>query len=196
MTHRLASAFAVVLLAASPALAQMEPSRELELGGGWFQDNPLDVDDIGVVPSGPSVDLAWTTWRNERTGIAIGVTSILGRDASRWRKQEVGIYGHVTWRWRWVNADGRGFLHFGVGAGPLLGRESTPVVSWDPERQTWCYTGETKHRLGLAFILWHVELMATRTLRDGLDVRVGVSTTPLLYVPITAHPVVMAVWRF
>ena len=195
MTHRLASALAVVLLAASPALAQMEASRELELGGGWFQDNPLDVDDIGVVPSGPSVDLAWTTWRNGRTGIAVGVTSILGRDASRWRK-EVGIYGHVTWRWRWVNADGRGFFHVGVGAGPLFGRESITVVEWDPERQTWSYTGETKHRLGLAAILWHVELMATRTLRDGLDLRVGVSTTPLLYVPITAHPVLMAVWRF
>ena len=71
MTDRLAVAFAVALLAAPPALAQMEPSRELEFGGGWFQDNPLDVDDISVVASGPSVDLAWTTWRNERTGIAI-----------------------------------------------------------------------------------------------------------------------------
>ena len=69
MTHRLAVAFAIALLAASPALAQMEPSRELELGGGWFQDNPLDLDDIGGIASGPSVDLAWTTWRNERTGI-------------------------------------------------------------------------------------------------------------------------------
>ena len=195
MTHRLASAFAVVLLVASPALAQMQPGRELELGGGWFQDNPLDVDDIRVVASGPSVDLAWTTWRNERTGVAIGVTSILGREASRWREQEVGIYGHVTWRWRWVDADGRGFFHVGVGAGPLLRRESSPVVKWDPERQTTYRTGETEHHL-FAFILWHVESMVTRPLRDGLDLRVGVSTTPLLYLPITAHPVVMAVWSF
>ena len=93
-----------------------------------------------------------------------------------------------------MNADGRGFFHVGVGAGPLFSRKSTAVVKWDPERQTTYHTGETKHRLD-AFILWHVELMATRTLRDGLDLRVGVSTTPLLYVPITAHPVVMAVWR-
>ena len=177
MTYRLAVAFAIALLVGSPALAQqMEPGWELELGGGWFQDNPLDVDDIDASPSGPSVDLALTTWRNERTGIAIGVTSILGRE-SKWRNQEVGIYGHVTWRWRWVSADGRGFFHVGVGAGPLL-------------------VGETKHRLGLAFILWHVEVMATRTLRDWLDLRVGVSTTPLVYVPITAHPVVLAVWKF
>ena len=47
------------LLAGSPALAQMEPGWELELSGGWFQDNPLDVDDINVPSSGPSVDLAW-----------------------------------------------------------------------------------------------------------------------------------------
>jgi hypothetical protein len=30
-------------------------------------------------------------------------------------------------------------------------------------------------------------------LGDGLDLRVGVSTKPLLYLPMTAHPVVMAV---
>ena len=195
MIHRLAIGFAIAVLAASPALAQMELARELELGGGWFQDNPLNVDDIDVVASGPSVDLAWTTWRNERTGIAIGVTSILGRNTSRWRHQEVSVYGHVTWRWRWVDADGRGFFHVGVGAGPRLTRESSPVVKWDPERQTTYDTGETKQYLE-AFILWHVELMVTRPLRDGLNLRLGVSTTPLLYLPITAHPVVMAVWRF
>ena len=168
MTHRPAIAFATALMAASPALAQTEPGRELEFGGGWFQDNPLDVADISVVPSGPSVDLAWTTWRNERTGIAIGVTSILGRDATRWRRQAQGFYWHVTWRRRWVDADGRGSFHIGLGAGPLLGRSSSPVVKWDPERQTTYYTGETKHRLELGF-LWHVELMVTRPLRDGLD---------------------------
>ena len=180
MTYRLAAAFAVALLAAPPALAQTEPSRELELGGGWFQDNPLDVDDISVVASGPSIDLAWTTWRNERTGVAIGITSILGRDASRQRNREVSLYPHATWRRRWMNADGRGFFHVGVGAGPLFSRRSTAAA---------------KRRLD-TFILWHVELMATRTVRDGLDLRVGVSTTPLLHMPITAHPVVMAVWRF
>ena len=68
-------------------------------------------------------------------------------------------------------------------------------MKWDPELQTTYNTGETKDWLDV-FILWHVELMVTRTLRDGLDLRLGVSTTPLLYLPITAHPVVMAVWRF
>ena len=192
MTHRLAVAFAVALLAASPALGQMEPGRELELGGGWFQYNPLDVDDFGGRAGFPSVDLAWTTWRSERTGIAVGVTSILPillGDAS------VGNYGHVTWRWRWVDADGRGFIHIGAGAGPLLSQGSSPVVKSDPERQAWYLTGETEHWLELSF-WWHVELMVTRPLRDGLDVRVGVSTTPLLHVPLTAHPVVMAVWKF
>lgn len=32
MTHRLAIGFTVAVLAASPALAQMEPAQELELG--------------------------------------------------------------------------------------------------------------------------------------------------------------------
>ena len=195
MTYRLAAAFAIALLAAPPALAQMEPSRELELGVGWFQENPLGIEDIGGIASGPSVDLAWTTWRNERTGIAIGITSILGRDASRWRNPGASIYPHATWRWRWVTADGRGFFHVGVGTGPLLRREKAQIVKWDPELQTTYNTGETKDWLDV-FILWHVELMVTRTLRGGLDLRFGVNTTPLLYVPITAHPVLMAVWRF
>ena len=154
MTHRLAVAFAVALLAASPALGQMEPGRELELGGGWFKS--LDIHDLSHGWSSPSVDLAWTTWRNERTGIAVG-TSILGSNVA---------YGHVTWRWRWEDIDGRGFFHIGAGAGPWLFRESSPVVKSDPERQTWSYTGETEHRLGLLF-LWHVELMVTRPCGTG-----------------------------
>lgn len=34
----------------------------------------------------------------------------------------------------------------------------------------------------------------TRPLRDGLDLRVGDGATPLPYLPMAAHPVVMAVW--
>ena len=41
MVQRLATAFAVVLLATTPVLAQAL-GRELELGGGWFQFNPLE----------------------------------------------------------------------------------------------------------------------------------------------------------
>ena len=79
MIHRLAIVFAVALLAATTVLAQ-ERGRELELGGGWFQFNPLGIGDLGFNgPSGPSVNLAWTTWLSERTGITVGVTPILAR---------------------------------------------------------------------------------------------------------------------
>ena len=196
MTDRLAVTFAIALLAASPVRAQTEVSRELELGVGWFQDDPLDYWDVQTTASGPSVNVAWTTWRNERTGFAVGVTSILGRNASGDGEiQEGSIYPHATWRWRWVNVEGRGFFHVGVGAGPVLRRGSVPTIKWDPELQTTYNTGETEDWLDVS-LLWHVELMVTRALRDGLDLRVGVQAAPLLHVPLTAHPVVMAAWRF
>ena len=48
--------------------------RMLSLAVAGCSSNPLDIGDIGIgLPFGQSVDLAWTTWRNERTGIAIGV---------------------------------------------------------------------------------------------------------------------------
>ena len=51
-THRLAITLAVVLLAATPVLgASAEPDRELEVGGGWFQFDPLDIDDFGSYQS-------------------------------------------------------------------------------------------------------------------------------------------------
>ena len=111
MTHRLTIAFAAALLTVSPAPAQLEPGRELELGGGWFQDNPLNVDDIGVFPSGPSIDFAWTRWWNERHSIALGVTSLPERDSWDRRQQALGLYAHVTWRRRWAATDGRGSFH-------------------------------------------------------------------------------------
>lgn len=183
-----------ILLAATPALAQMEPGRELELGGGWFQFDPLDIGDLGGRWGGPSIDLAWTSWWSERAGIAVGVTSVL-RSLEPAGALPPLFYGHVTLRRRWVDADGRGFLHVGVGGGPVLALHNRYVKAWDAERETTYHTGETKRELGLGY-LWHVELMVTRSLRDGLNLRVGVTTTPLLYIPLTVQPVAMAVWKF
>ena len=45
-------------------------------------------------------------------------------------------------------------------------------------------------------LLYHVELLFTRRVREGLDVRAGVTVTPFLYVPVIVQPVVMAVWGF
>lgn len=198
MTRRLAIVFAVVLLEATPALAQ-EPGRELEVGGGWFQWNPLGIDDIVVFPSGPSANLAWTTWRSERTGITVGVTPILGRvDPSEGNdvvERAFFTYGHVTWRQRWLLEDGQSFVHFGLGIGPTFYWEANRVLKWNPEIPRWYTDDETEAGLK-AFFLWHAELLATRRLRDGLDLRAGVTFTPLLYLPLTAQPVVMAVWSF
>ena len=80
MACRLAIAFAVVL-ATSPVLGQ-EFGQELELGGGWYQTNPFDVIYDLSGPAGPSVNFAWTRWRNERTGITVGVTTVLSHEGT------------------------------------------------------------------------------------------------------------------
>ena len=198
MTHRLAIVFAVVLLGATPVLAQ-EPGRELEFGVGWFQFNPLGIDDISVFPSGPAVNLAWTTWRNERTGITVGVTPVLSRvdpgEGNYVVERAFFTYGHVTWRRRWLLDDGKSFFHFGLGIGPTFHWETNRVRKWNPEIPTWYTDGETEAGLKVSFN-WHAELLATRRLRDGLDLRGGITFTPLLYMPMTAQPVLMAVWGF
>jgi len=103
-------------------------------------------------------------------------------------------YVPVTWRRRWFLADGESFMHFGLGAGPAFFWETNEVRKWNPE-VGWTYDGETAVELG-TWIFWHAELLATRRLRDGLDLRGGVTFTPLLYLPLSAQPVLMAVWRF
>ena len=77
-----------------------------------------------------------------------------------------------------MNADGRGYLHVGFGAGPMLWRRGYRKYDLQPT------------------VMWHVELMGTRTLRDGLDLRAGVSITPWFHVLLTVHPTVKAVWTF
>ena len=192
MVQRLATAFAVVLLATTPVLAQAL-GRELELGGGWFQFNPLSIADWGGMPSGPSVNLAWTTWQSERTGFTVGVTPVLARDEATDRG--FPIYAHFTWRRRWLLSDGQSSAHFGVGAGPVAYWDTDLLTKWSPELQTYHLDGSTETRVRFG-LLYHAELLFTRRVREGLDVRAGVTVTPFLYVPAIVQPVVMAVWGF
>lgn len=171
-------AFIVVLAAASADAAQSSGETELEVGGGWLQ--PISYGDLAGWATGPSIDLAWTRW-GERHGLAMGFSSVFETEGELPGGPPTRhLYWNVTWRRRWMNADGRGYLHFGAGFGPLL---------WQPQ------TGYRRNdRVGTPY--WHIELMGTRTLREGLDLRVGASTTPWLIFPLTVHPTVRAVWKF
>ena len=222
MLHRLAIVFATVLSTAPPAPAQepappastgagpgsgaapappawaQEPAAGIEFGGGWYQWNPLGVEDFSVHPSGPSVDLAWATWRSERRGLAAGVTAVPSRVDPRECNDVVErafpVYAYVTHRWRW-RAGSRQTIHFGLGAGALAWSETTEVRRWNPEIPAWDYFGETEG--AVEWSLWyHAEVFLTRPVRDGFAVRLGARFTPLLYLPLTAQPVVMGVWRF
>ena len=63
------------------------------------------------------------------------------------------------------------------------------------EIPAWDYFGETEG--AVEWSLWyHAEVFLTRPVRDGFAVRLGARFTPLLYLPLTAQPVVMGVWRF
>ena len=192
MAYRLAIAFGVVLLATSPVLAQ-ESGQELELGGGWFQTNPFDgIYDLSG-PSGPSANFAWTRWRNERTGITVGVTTILPREGND-IVGRVFNYGHITWRRRWLQSEGHGSVHVGLGVGPTVFWETNPVLKWNPEMQVRYYDGEAGLKCRF---LWHAELYFTRRVRDGLSLRGGIAVTPIPYLPplLIAQPVLMAVWK-
>ena len=223
MLHRLAIVFAAVLSTATPAPAQ-EPAAgiefgglaaagssaggeqaqgpaagtEFEFGGGWFQWNPLGVEDFIVSPSGPSVDLAWTTWRSGRRGLAAGISAVPWRMDLREHNDGVErafpVYAYVAYRWRW-RTGGRQTVHFGLGGGALAGSETTEVRRWNPEIPAWDYSGETEGAVEW-FPWYHAEVFLTRPVRDGLAVRLGVRFTPLLYLPLTAQPAVMGVWRF
>ena len=87
-------------------------------------------------------------------------------------------YGHVTWRRRWLLDDGQSFFHFGFGIGPTVHWETNLVRKWNPEIPTWYYDGETQTGPQVSF-MWHAELLATRRLRDGLDLRGGITFSPL-----------------
>ena len=170
MVHRLALASAIALLAAAPALAQ-----ELEVGGGWFQPNPLGGGWEG--PKGPSLDLAFTEWRG-RIGVTLGGTAVFGREGIGLTAHP-HVYTSVALRHRWMNADGRGFLHAGAGVGPLFWRR-TPARR--PETQIT--------------LLWHVEVMATRTLRPGLHLRAGISAMPWPARLLAAQATAKLAWTF
>ena len=154
--------------------------------------DPFGVPDLEG-PGGPTVDVALTRWAG-RTGLTVGVTSIFGYqdvlDApSDWYLHGPlptaitpipHVYPHVGWRRRWMNADGRGFLHVGIGGGPLIQRDRIL-----PGR----------YRLD-AWPAWHVEVMATRALRDGLSIRFGGDSIQWLFVPLTLRGSARLAWEF
>ena len=163
----------LVLLVAGSALAAQEPDREIESGGGWFILNPLHINDFQHWSS-PSLNLAWTTWYTERSGWTVGAMPILGREPNR-----LTFFGHLTWRRRWLNNGEGNYIHLGLGAGPTIYRYRG-------------FKAEPRHALWL----WgHVELLATRRIRDGLVLRYGVTFTPLFHIPIAAQPIAMIVWK-
>ena len=104
------------------------------------------------------------------------------------------IYGHFTWRRRWLLGNGQTTAHFGLGTGPMTIWRTYPITKWSTELQTFHRDGSTESRLLFGF-MWHAELLVTGHVRDGLDVRAGVTFTPLLHIPMTLQPVVMAVWE-
>ena len=195
MTHRLLIAFAVVLLAAAPVLAQ-ELGRELEFGGGWFQWNPLGIDDISVLPSGPSVNLTWASWRSEGQGVAVGVTAVLAkvvpREHNHVLERAFPIYLNAAYRWRWQPSDPSTSFHFGLGGGLVAWEQTVRVTTWNTDTLAWDRFGRIESAMRYS-ILWHAELLVTQRVRDGLDVRAGVTFMPVPW-PMTAQPVVMAVW--
>lgn len=195
--HRPATATAIIILITAPALALTHPdsdqpdrSTELELGGGWMLDDPLGIPDLEGM-AGPTIDATWIRWTG-RTGLAVGVLTIFGQqdDFSRPYFHDgpvptsltpvPHIYPHVGWRRRWIDAGGRGFVHVGIGAGPLFYQDRV-----GPGRY-----------LTSAAPIWHLEVMATRALRDGLSLRFGGGSIQWLYVPLTLQASARAVWQF
>ena len=169
MTHGLG--LVLVLLAAVPALAQ---DREVEAGAGMWLLNPLSLTEFDQRLT-PSVSAAWTSWYNERSGWTVGAVALPFYDDG-----ETALFGHVTWRRRWVHGEEGNFTHFGFGAGPVVWHFDT---SADSSWRSWHFR-----------FLWHVEALTTRRIRDGLALRAGVTFTPLLHIPIIVQPVVTVVW--
>ena len=186
----------VVVTLAAPAAGQEDspaPVSELELGGGWLQWNPFELDDLVTFPSGPSVTLSRAVWRSESRGFATGVTAVLGR-VERWSVERAHpVYAHGTYRWRWRLSDPRNTVHFGLGGGFMVWRLKNRVRQRDSPLSNPVYRTRTKLS---GFFMYHVELFLTRPVRDGLDFRAGVTFTPLLWVPLRTQPVLMGVWRF
>ena len=169
MAHRFA--LILVLLTAVPASAQ---DWEIEAGAGLWLLNPARVADFDV-RSTPSVNVAWTHWYDEQSGWTVGVHAM-----PRYGDGERMLFGHVTYRHRWIHDDEGSFTHVSFGAGPTVFHEDVPAgYSWPSYHFRF---------------LWHVEAMKTERIRDGLSLRVGFTITPLLYIPLVVQPVAMVLW--
>lgn len=79
-----------------------------------------------------------------------------------------------------MNADGRGFLHVGIGSGPLIHMDRL---------------GPGRYITGVAPV-WHFEVMATREIREELSIRAGGGSIQWLFVPVTMYASARIVWTF
>lgn len=188
-----------IILTLALATAAAAQERSFELGGGWFQWNPLDVGDLVSFPSGPSATVAWTLWNDERRqGWVVGTTTVLAKVQPECSSSEsyLPVYPHMAWRWRWELDDGSDLV-FGAGGGPLFwGSKRVVDYSWDPVRRITVATDvDGPHEARIGF-LYHLEVSGIRPIRDGLKVRYGVAVTPLLWVPLAVQPMVSGVWDF
>ena len=188
----------VLLALAAATTAAAQGRHELEVGAGWMQFNPLDIDDFTSIPSGPTLTVTRVGWReDERRGWAIGVTAVLTPQHVPHTVNtgyHFPLYGSVAYRWRWESDDGSDLI-FGVGAGPMMWIRKTPLWELDPDTFTRSYTGETERELDI-FLRPHIDVYGSRPIRDGLKIRYGVTWMPLLWIPLMVQPTVMGVWEF
>ena len=100
----------VLLVLAAATTAAAQGRHELEVGAGWMQFNPLDIDDFTSIPSGPTLTVTRVGWReDERRGWAIGVTAVLTPQHVPHTvntRYHFPLYGSVAYRWRWESDDG------------------------------------------------------------------------------------------
>ena len=96
------------------------------------------------------------------------------------------VYTHVAHRWRWQLSDPETRVHFGLGGGLVAWEQTVGVSRWNPDILAWDRFGDTESAVRFS-VMWHAELFVTQRVRDGLDVRAGVTSMPVPW-PLTAQP--------
>lgn len=167
----------VAVLAASPAAAQ--PTNEFAVGGGWHVPFNLGGDWI-TMPSVPSVEARVTRWTGEKLGFSgrfmMGFGSVDTGESGIVERRHPK-YLDIIMRYRTEPLSGAGRTYFGIGGG---------IISWG---ETF-WNGDDGTVVGPYFLA--LEAMRSFPLNDRLDMNIGVTMIPAVYV----QPVVMLSWAF